>query len=347
MATRSSRSVHSITSSSRRLIACGLLLLAGALAVRLSLTPRTGAGGAPMDIASVQRRAAASPSDLEAQIALGDALVKANRLHDAEQVFDRANALSTVDARAVTWLAMLAVQRHDVERAAGYFREAIRRSPGDADLYRSLAELYDRQGKPAQSVVAYERATALRADDEVAWRLLGLADIRIGRFARGREALLRALALVTMDMKARAALADVDLRMGLLQEAGENFRLVIAQSPDDPAALVGSAQVTTQLDPTPSGLALAERQVDRALALHPVPQCYLVRGHIALLRQKYGSAIQDLNRALAGDPSLAEALGYLSQAYAATGRPADARRAGDAYQAAEARRKRSDSGTAK
>ena len=70
-----------------------------------------------------------------------------------------------------------------------------------------------------------------------------------------------------------------------------------------------------------------------------MPRAFLVRGQIALLRRKYADATRELNRAVAADPDLAEAYGYLSQAYAAAGQPEKSRRAAADHNAASTRRR--------
>src|SRR5207244_1694321 len=107
----------------------------------------------------------------------------------------------------------------------------------------------------------------------------------------------------------------------------------LAQNPDDPKALAGMAQITLQLDPSPAGLARAERQADRALTLHPTGEAHLTRGRLYLLRRRYNPAVSELKAALAFHADLLPAYGYLAQAYTGAGQPALAREADTAYQA--------------
>jgi len=333
-----------LTANSRRLLACGLLLLAAGVGIRLWHDHRAANSALPTDIESLTQRATAQPNDAEARIALGSALVKAGRLDDARQVLIQADRLSPHDARPSVWLGMIAVQKHEVHDAIDAFEEALRRNPSDGDVCRSLGELYERQGATAKSIPLYERAVQFRPEDAMAWRLLGVADLRIGRLARGREALQRAVKLDRADLKAQSALGSVDLRLGLLDEALHSFQTVLDSAPDDPRALAGAAQAAVQLDASPATLRKAVLQVNRAISNHSTPQCFLIRGNISLLRHRYPDAIRDLERAVSEDPNMAEAYGYLNQAYAATGRTDKARQAAADLVAAHERRKRLDPG---
>jgi len=335
-----------LSGNSRRLLACGFLLLVAGIGIRL-WHDRNAPSAAPLDVESLQHQAASATKDPDAHIALGAALQKAGRLDEARQEFVSAEKLNPADARPEVWLGMVAVQKNELRQAAVYFEEALRRDPSDADTCRSLGELYERQGAVAKAIPLYERATQLRANDAEAWRMLGIAEVRISRFALGREALLHAIKLDVNDSKAQQALADIDLRLGMLDESRQSYNAVLKHTPDDPSALAGCAQASVQLDSSPDGLRIAEDQVERAIKLQALPRGYLVRGQIALLRQNYSAAIADLNHAVSVDPNLAEAYGYLSQAYAATGHPEQARLAVAAYQKADAQRKRAIVGAIK
>jgi predicted Zn-dependent protease len=92
-----------------------------------------------------------------------------------------------------------------------------------------------------------------------------------------------------------------------------------------------------QLDPSPAGLAQAEQQAERALALNPTPHSHQVLGRIALSRKEYVHAASELNASLAVKSNDFSSYGYLSQAYAGMGRTDLARKASADYQRADAR----------
>ncbi len=336
-----------VSGNSRRLIACGFLLLVVGVAIRLWHDHNALAAPQMADISSLQSRVNSAPNDLEAQIALGSGLQKAGRLEEARQAFAEAEQIKPDDPRPEVWLGMIAVQRNELRQGAAHFVEALRRDPSDADTARSLGELYARLGENAKAIPIYEHETQLRPNEGAAWRLLGLAELRIERLAHGRDALERAVTLDAGDFKARKALANTDLRLGLLEEARQNYDAVLKHIPDDASALSGMAQASLQLDSSPEGMRIAVSYLDRAAKIQPLPRYFLVRGQIALLRQDYPGAILALNHAVSADPNLAEAYGYLSQAYAASGHPKQARQAVAAHEQAAAQRKHGNLGAGK
>jgi Flp pilus assembly protein TadD len=244
-------------------------------------------------------------------------------------------------------LAALGVRAwHDTHRPPSFsqgmtkadLQQAAARAPSDPNVWRSLAELYDQEHENAAAVAAYEHLTRLRPDDAVAWRQLGVLYAKTGRSAQGREALEHAAKLDPADIRTQNDLATAVVQSGRLSEARTFYERVLAQHPDDPKALSGLAQITLQLDPSPEGTARAEQLIDRALTLHPTGEAHLTRGHLYLLRRRYGAAISELNAALALNADLLPAYGYLAQAYTSAGQPARAQEAENAYQAAFDRR---------
>jgi tetratricopeptide (TPR) repeat protein len=273
-------------------------------------------------------------------MAAGMSLQREGRLAEAHRAFEQLGRITPRDARPMVWLGMIAMQQHRIPDAIACFDEALRRDPSDADVTRSVGELYERAGAFPKALPMYERAAQLQPSYGPGQRLLGLADVRMGRLSRGREALKHAIDLDSSDFKARAALGDLDVRLGMLEEARRCYGALLSHSPKDPDALVGAARVTVLLDPTPGGLRRAETQTEEAAAAGAaMPKTLLIRGQIALLRQDYAGAIRELSRATSGDPNLAEAYGYLSQAYAATGQTERARRAAAEHNTASERRR--------
>ena len=316
-----------------------MLLLGVAMVVRYWHDRRQISAAPAADLADLQRRAEADPSGEQAQLALGIGLERAGKLGEARQALLAADRAAPADPKPPLWLGMVAIEAKNFPQAERELVEALRRDPGNTDASRALGQLYLRDGRDAQAVPLLERAAAAQPNDAAAWRLLGSAEFRLRQLSRGRESLQRAVKLDPGDATALASLAESDLLLGLLEEARASYAAALKLRPDDADALTGMAEVSVQLDPSPNGLAAASEPLDRAMRANPTPRAYLVRGHIHLLRQEYPAAEADLKQALAGSPTLAEADGYLSQVYAQTGRPEEARRAVASYERAAAARK--------
>ncbi len=84
-------------------------------------------------------------------------------------------------------------------------------------------------------------------------------------------------------------------------------------------------------DPSPAGLAAAERQVNQAIETQPTAEGYRTRGQIHMAQRRFEPAIQDLKTAIQMDPDERYAYVLLSQCYASSGKPDMARRISAEY----------------
>src|SRR5438552_2519231 len=98
--------------TSRRLLACGFLLLAAALGVRILISRRGAPAAGAADIGVRRNRTYPQSGEVEANIAHGSALQQAGRLDEARQAFSRADRLDPHDPRPAFWLGMISVQQH-------------------------------------------------------------------------------------------------------------------------------------------------------------------------------------------------------------------------------------------
>ena len=133
------------------------------------------------------------------------------------------------------------------------------------------------------------------------------------------------------DLETEIALGNCAQVVYKTEIAKQAFDKALVLRPEDPRALFGSANVTLQLDPSPTGLARAGAQIAKVMAVSPTATAYLERGHWNLLMLPYPDAIADLNRALSMNPHLNYAHSFLSQSYAAVGQAQLARRESAAF----------------
>jgi tetratricopeptide (TPR) repeat protein len=322
----------------KRALAGACVLVVAALAWRAWFS-RSRAPEPPSaaDSAAAEQRARARPNELQAQLDWGTALHRAGRPREAMFVFARSAQLAPRDPRPYVWLGLLAVQDHRPDVAAANLRQAVQCDPRDVDAWRALAEVAAQSRAYAEAIAASEQVVKLNPGDAGAWRRLGILATRTNRVAQGYEALRRAVALNPADTAAQSELGDNALYQGLLPEARQAFEEVLSRQPQNAHALAAVAQIQAHQDPSPEGLARAQAQVDRALALQPTAAARVTRGQIELLRKDYPAAIADLKAASAMEPDRPEAHVYLSQAYAAAGMAKEAREAGRQYQAALSR----------
>jgi len=306
----------------------GLVVAAIAIAIALGIRVWHDRGGArKATLAELEQRAHSHPEDEQAQLDLGNALLNLHRDQEAEPVLKAAATLSPSDPLPLDALAVVAADQNRPGRAIRYLRQSVRLNPNDSNAWRSLGRLLEHvDAKLAMQALA--RATELNPKDAVAWRELGNTERDLGRYGVGIEHLQRAFALAPNDLETANRLGDTALAYGSFVVAKQAYDHALALAPNDPQALLGSAHLTLQTDPSPSGIAQAGSQIDRAIAIQRTPTAYahLVRGRYNMVRHNYRQAIPDLKAAVQMDPHIGIAHSYLSQVYAALGQAELARK---------------------
>lgn len=308
-----------------------------AVAIVLLVRSRSSPSGASPSLSAVESQARANPQNLTDQLAYADALLKSGDHDAARHVYAYAAHLAPNDYRPYEGLGIVALQEHRNDYAQVNMEAAVRLNPKDALAWQALGGIYLDTHQKARARKAYEQAAQQEPNNANAWHALGVLDMRANLYANGLEALQRAVTLAPNDPQAQIDLANADLAQGNLPEAHAAYQKALALKPGDPSALAGDAETLLQLDPSPSGLAQAERQVHQALSLEPSAYAHLVLGRVYLQRRDYPQAVKELKQALTMDPNQYRAYNYLSQAYAAMGQGALAKQAGVQFQKAYAR----------
>ena len=115
----------------------------------------------------------------------------------------------------------------DPGSAIGYFRDAIRVNPDDAEAYVALGEIYAGRGSVSDALEAYSAGIRRRPDHPGLWRGLARALERRGMLADAAEA-LRMLVERTPDApESHAMRGELARRRGAWPEALASYRAVI------------------------------------------------------------------------------------------------------------------------
>lgn len=267
----------------------------------------------------------------EAELERGHRLRAAGHIEEAAESYRRAARLAPRDPRPHALLAFIALSRHQVAEAQLHLTEVIRRDPSNIDAWRSLASLHERARELPQAFAAYQRIAQLNPKDAGAWRQMGILHKQTGAVVPARIALRRAAELNPDDWVTQWHLGDVYLKEGKLPEAKRALERALSHRLDDPTILSLCALVNMRLDASPEGLARAEKQINRAIALSPSGFAHKTRGRIYLAQRRYKEAVQEFKTALKMQPDADNAYVYLSQAYAHLGQAALARQASQEY----------------
>jgi tetratricopeptide (TPR) repeat protein len=292
------------------------------------------------DARDIERRAREEPGSIAAQIDWGVLLRQQGRWDEADRAFATASRLNPQDARPYTGLALVAIAQHKPARAAEFYRQALQRDPSDPDAWRVLASQYEILHQQANALSAYEKLIRLDPNDANAARQLGLLYTEQGQVFRAHDLLVHAAQLAPSDIRTQRYLGENAFLQERFPESQQAFEKVLAQEPDNPAVLSMLAQIMVKLDPSPQGLALAERRAKRSLALKQTGSAHMALGQIYLARRQYAPATAELKKAIAIYPDLLLAYVSLSQAYRRTSRLDLARKTDADYQATLIRQKR-------
>ncbi len=322
----------------RALLGIALLLLAS-IGVRVWYDQRAlpPLSANPHDI---EVRAREEPGSSAAQIDWGELLRQQGRWDEANRAFASASRLDPQDARPYIGLALVAMAQHQPAQAADYYRHATQIDPSDTSAWSGLAAQYELLHQKADALAAYTKLIQLNPNDANAARQLGLLYTEQGQVFRAHDFLARAAQLDPTDLRTQRYLGENTFMQERFAESRQALDKVLAQEPDNFAVLSMLAQILIRLDPSPQGLALAERYANRSLAIKQTGSAHMALGQIYLARRQYAPAIAEFKTAIAIYPDLLLAYVSLSQAYRRTDRPDLALKTDADYQATLARQKR-------
>lgn len=162
---------------------------------------------------------------------LGDACIRAGRLDEAEDQFDRCLQLRPGQPLVMLTLARLKRNRGDYQGAALLYRRVIDRIPNDFTAQFELGRMLLRRRRPADALPLLQSAMALRPHDAQVPDLLVNGMIAQGR-ADDAEAILRRRLKESPDLPmVRNALARLLVRQEQYVQAIDLLREGIALSP--------------------------------------------------------------------------------------------------------------------
>jgi serine/threonine protein kinase/cytochrome c-type biogenesis protein CcmH/NrfG len=112
----------------------------------------------------LQRIAAEYPKEKRVHYNLGEYYMGRQMYDEAIIEFNKALELDPKFGPALNWLAYSYIYKKDFDRALGYFQKYASVSPGDANPYDSMGELYFNMGKLGQAIEKYAEAIKIKPD---------------------------------------------------------------------------------------------------------------------------------------------------------------------------------------
>ena len=241
-----------------------------------------------------------------------------NRLREAEDAGKEAAILAPTDTRALNYLARIAISQHRTSEALGYLQASLKIRQNDPDVWRAYGLLLQKRD-PDVAWKALSQAAALETSESARWLRSGLQEMEQQHNSQGLHDIQRAVALNPDDLVIQVQLGAAARANDKPTLAAEAFTKALSISPGNIPALLGSAASTLQVDPSPTGLARAETQLQQVIAVQPSADAYFVRGDLHMQQRRYAEAVTDLKTALKMDPRRYRAHSMLSQCYSAMG----------------------------
>ena len=264
------------------------------------------------------------PSNVALIDRIGELRQAQGRLEEARAQFEEAHRLQRSDPVSCLWLAADAESRGDWGRAA----DVLKTSAALADdplLNQRLSYYATQAGRLAEAVRILEAAHARwPGDDQIDYYLaLGYDDLKAPE--KALKLLRQVLALKPDFRDARYQLAACLERLNQMDDAEREFRLLLAEKPDDASALnyLGYSLADRGLK-----LPEAERLIREAVRLSPAEPAYLDSlGWVLYKQGRSAEAAAQLELAARRGPEDATVWDHLGDALAAAGRPQAAWRA--------------------
>jgi tetratricopeptide (TPR) repeat protein len=261
------------------------------------------------------RKSVAAKSDVfESNLNLGLVLAESGQ-PEAEQFLRAATNLkpssgTSDEGHKRAWIALgrfLASSRPDEALAA--FRQAAALDPKDADLHLSAGSVLEKEQHPAQAEQEYKAALSIQPDSADALGALTNLYMQQRRFSEAEELLKKLVAQHPNDAGAHLQLGRMLAIAGKNEEAAAELESGLKLDPADSRAQRDLADLYSEMGKFDA----AGRYYASLLTSYPNdPDLRYGHGRALLRSKKFPEAQQELMKALALKPDLAQAYGDLA-----------------------------------
>ncbi|MFO0930288.1 MAG: tetratricopeptide repeat protein [Gemmataceae bacterium] len=257
----------------------------------------------------------------------GESLFAQKRYAEAVAAFNRVRDRGEIRRRAALYSGRALLAMNEWAEASRLFAFVLDEEPDQLDALRGLAAVQYDLGNLDQARQHLRRVVEIAPRDGRAHRLIGLISKDMTEVDVACQAYRDALAADLPDSFRRAVpgeLAECLVRQTEFKQALEVLDEARAAGiAEDGARQALRAECLWRLGRAGDALAL----LDPALRDHPTQaELWLIRGRVHLDRQEFAQALADMEKAAALKPRDYDTQYQLARAYAAAGRPDDARR---------------------
>lgn len=305
-------------------------------------------------------KASESVRSSKARAEVGSALLESGLTKQAVVELDAAVNGDPSNVKNIALLARAYQQQKDLQGAGRTLESALARGVQAAPIYAALAEVYEVTGHVENAIPAMRRATQLDPKNEAyrfryamllndtlapqaavirlqealsefpnssrLWFAMGLAQFQDNKNEAASKAFLHALALDPQMSPAFAYLGMIDVDLGKISEAIDQYQKALAIDERSAVNHYLIAEAWTKLTPPENGR--TEEHLRRALVLDPqFQQARLALGKLYFRTNRLPDAVAELEAVVKADPKLAEAYYQLGRVYMRLKRKEDAQAA--------------------
>jgi tetratricopeptide (TPR) repeat protein len=236
------------------------------------------------------------------------------RYAEAAKILEAIRGQATPDAAFHDLLGSVYYALDDPRKASDELQEAVRLEPADAEHYFKLGMVFLKHRTPEPAIYIYETALKTRPDAPKLWLGLGLSYYFVSRLQDAEQALRKALALDPRYEVAYVVLGDLFEQSGKLDEAIATFGRVIEIKPDLYLPYYYYGKLASKEGGKKTGEAI--EKLRKAIALNPTfADAHYELGKALAQAGRPEEAIGELNRSLELNPSLAQSHYQLGLVY--------------------------------
>ena len=251
----------------------------------------------------------------------GMLLEEAGRTSEAAAAYEQALKLAPNDGDLLLKAGIYKLAAGQKEEAIQLLQRCLRILPGDGDAQYYLAQAYHLNGQDDLALRAIRQSLKAEPDNESVWQKYGELLCGTGDCADGLKWLLKAQRSNATLPRIDYDIAATDYKLMDLTGAAQNAARAVQSQPNDVTALQLLATADVKLVKWQE----ARDAFQRILTFKPDDvESLLGLGQCEVELKNYPDAVDHLQSVLRLDPTRLQAHFYLSRAFAALGRTADA-----------------------
>lgn len=251
--------------------------------------------------------------------------------HDAEALADTGAALQARPGfpEAMLLHGVLQAANGQEQEGLAMLRRLVAADPERPGVHRAMAVIHAKNGRFGPAVAQFELELKIHPDDPETLTDVGIFYLQTGQMENAADRLARAAAIPSAPARAHQYYAEILFKQAKREEGLAEQRKALALDPGNAELIVNHARALVGYGHPEEATKVLEEAVARGVK---DPRVHVERARQAREALDYAGAADWLTKALALDPSLAQAQMDLGKVYLFQGRLAEARAAFEAAQ---------------